>query len=92
MPKPRDRETTDALPKEVQSPDPLTAFVDDHWLAQRIGMKVATIRSQRFKRRHGLPHWLDLDPVMIGSKPRYRLSTALNWLQGQVRQNTINAA
>ncbi len=91
MPKPRDRETTDALPKEVQSPDPLTTFVDDHWLAQRIGMKVATIRSQRFKRRHGLPHWLDLDPVMIGSKPRYRLSTALNWLQGQVRQNTIGA-
>ena len=91
MPKPRDRETSDALPKEVQSPDALTTFVDDHWLAQRIGMKVATIRSQRFKRRHALPHWLDLDPVMIGSKPRYRLSTALNWLQGQVRQNTIGA-
>ncbi len=88
MPKPRDRETTDALPKEVQSPDPLTTFVDDHWLAQRIGMKVATIRSQRFKRRHGLPHWLDLDPVMIGSKPRYRLSTALNWLQGHGQQKS----
>ena len=73
------------------STEDTTTFVDDQWIAERIGMKVSTICSQRFKRRHGLPHWLDLDPVMIGSKPRYRLSTALNWLQGQVRQNTIGA-
>jgi hypothetical protein len=52
-------------------------------------MKVATIRSQRFKRRHGLDHWLDLDPVMIGAKPRYRRSEALAWLHGQTRENAI---
>ena len=65
------------------STEDTTTFVDDQWIAERIGMKVSTIRSQRFKRRHGLPHWLDLDPVMIGSKPRYRLSSALEWLQGR---------
>ena len=65
-------------------PCPSTAtFVDDQWLSLHIGMKVATIRSQRFKRRHGLDHWLDLDPVMIGTKPRYRLSEALAWLEAQ---------
>ena len=72
-----------ALDGEAESIRPDACFVDDHWLAQRIGMKVSTIRSQRFKRRHGLPHWLDLDPVMIGSKPRYRLSMALDWLHGR---------
>ncbi len=77
-----------ALDGEAVSIRPDACFVDDHWLAQRIGMKVSTIRSQRFKRRHGLPHWLDLDPVMIGSKPRYRLSSALEWLQGRGQQNT----
>ena len=65
------------------STEDTTTFVDDQWIAERIGMKVPTIRSQRFKRRHGLPHWLDLDPVMIGSKPRYRLSMALDWLHGR---------
>ena len=65
------------------STEDTTTFVDDQWIAERIGMKVSTIRSQRFKRRHGLPHWLDLDPVMIGSKPRYRLSKALDWLHGR---------
>ncbi len=65
------------------STEDTTTFVDDQWIAERIGMKVSTIRSQRFKRRHGLPHWLDLDPVMIGSKPRYRLSMALDWLHGR---------
>lgn len=61
-------------------------FVDDQWLADRIGMKIATIRSQRFKRRHGQKHWLELDPVYIGSKPRYRRAEVLEWLRGQDSQ------
>jgi hypothetical protein len=55
-------------------------FVDDAWIANQIGMQIATIRSQRFKRRHGMPHWFTLDAVMIGSSPRYRLTDALDWL------------
>ena len=58
-----------------------TTFVDDRWIAQQIGMKPATIRSQRFKRSHGLPHWLDIDHVMIGSKPRYSLAVAFAYLR-----------
>ena len=59
-------------------------FVNDAWLANQIGMKIATVRSQRFKRLHGYDHWLDLDPTYIGSKPRYRRSEALEWLKRQV--------
>jgi hypothetical protein len=62
------------------SPEDRTKFVDDRWFAEQIGMKVATIRSQRFRRRQGLPHWLTIDAVMIGSCPRYRRFDALEWL------------
>ena len=76
-----------ALVSKDVDPAAYTTFIGDKWLAERTGMKVPTIRSQRFKRLHGQPHWLDLDPVFIGSKPRYRLSDTLAWLQRQ-RQRT----
>ena len=79
--------TEQSQSNERRSNDDATTFVDDQWIAERIGMKVPTIRSQRFKRRHGLSHWLDLDPVMIGSKPRYRLSSALEWLLRRGQQS-----
>lgn len=56
-------------------------FIDDPWLAKSFKGSVSTIRSQRYKRRHGLPHWLDIDPVMFGSMPRYRLSDVVAWLK-----------
>ena len=64
-------------------------FVTDAWLADQLQMAVATIRSQRFKRRHGLDHWLDLAPVYIGSKPRYWRFDAISWLQSQTTQNSF---
>jgi hypothetical protein len=62
-------------------------FVTDVWLADQLQMAVATIRSQRFKRLHGQDHWLDLAPVYIGSRPRYRRSDAIEWLERQAAQN-----
>ena len=56
-------------------------FIDDAWLAQHLGMTTSTIRSQRSKRLHGHDHWLTLDPVFFGSRPRYRLADALQWLK-----------
>ena len=58
-------------------------FVTDAWLADQLQMAIATIRSQRYKRLHGLDHWLDLAPTYIGSRPRYRRSQALDWLAAQ---------
>jgi hypothetical protein len=64
-----------------------SAFVNDVWLADQLLMSVATIRSQRFRRRHGLDHWLHLDPVMIGSKPRYDRAKAELWLADRGLEN-----
>jgi hypothetical protein len=70
-------------------PTPSSEFVTDRWLADQLQMAVATIRSQRFKRLHGLDHWLDLAPIYIGSKPRYRRSEATEWLQSQSTKNAF---
>ena len=64
-------------------------FVTDTWLANQLQMAVATIRSQRFKRLHGLDHWLDLAPTYIGSRPRYRRSDAVDWIKSRRQENTI---
>ncbi len=40
-----------------------------------------SIRGQRFKRRHGQPNVFDVDPVMVGSVPRYRRTDVLAWLE-----------
>ena len=70
-------------------PTSQSEFVTDTWLADQLQMAVATIRSQRFKRLHGHDHWLDLAPVYIGSKPRYRRSDAIAWLQSQATRNAF---
>ena len=70
-------------------PTLLSEFVTDSWLANQLQMAVATIRSQRFKRLHGLDHWLDIAPVYIGSKPRYRRTDATAWLQSQTTKNAF---
>ena len=56
---------------------------DDAWVADLVDMKVPTIRSQRHKRKHGQKHWFQVDPVYIGSKPRYRPSEVFAWLKRQ---------
>jgi hypothetical protein len=66
----------------VQPTSP-SEFVTDDWLANQLQMAVATIRSQRFKRLHGYDHWLDIAPVYIGSRPRYRRSEALDWIHSR---------
>lgn len=46
-------------------------FYNDKEVARLLGMSVSWVRVQRFNRRHGKPHVLDLDPVQLGSSPRY---------------------
>jgi hypothetical protein len=69
----------------VKPPSAGSEFVTDSWLANQLQMAVATIRSQRFKRLHGLDHWLDLAPTYIGSRPRYRRSEALAWINSRAQ-------
>ncbi len=52
-------------------------------VARALSISPATIRQQRFRRRHEMPHWFTIDPVMIGSVPRYRASEVHAWLEAQ---------
>jgi hypothetical protein len=68
------------MPEQPTPPPTVTTYVDDAWIAAHIRMSIATIRGQRFKRLHKCEHWLTVDPVYIGSKPRYRLADVQDWL------------
>ena len=47
------------------------AFYSDKDVARRLNLSPSWVRGQRHKRRHGLPHILDLDPRYIGTCARY---------------------
>lgn len=47
------------------------AFLNDKEIARILGLSPSWVRGQRYKRLHGLPHILDLQPRYIGSCPRY---------------------
>jgi hypothetical protein len=49
-------------------------------------MSKSWIRKQRMYRRRGVDHVLAIDPVMIGSVPRYRLVDVEEWLASQKRE------
>jgi hypothetical protein len=57
--------------------DPLYSDCD---LAALLRMSRSWIRKQRMWRRAGLPHVLTIDPVMIGSCPRYRAADIVAWI------------
>jgi len=44
---------------------------NDKMVAYSLCMSPSWVRGERYKRRHSLPHQLDIDPVLIGSKPLY---------------------
>lgn len=47
------------------------AFYTDKDVARRLNMSPSWVRGQRYKRRHGEPHILNLEPRYIGSCARY---------------------
>jgi len=46
-------------------------LLTDGMVAEKLGLKPVTVRVQRCHRRSGREHWLSLDWVMVGSRPRY---------------------
>ena len=48
-------------------------LVNDAIIADLLSMSRSWVRKERFNRRHGLPHSFTVDPVMVGSVPRYRI-------------------
>ena len=58
-------------------------LIDDAEIARLLSISRSWVRKQRFNRRHGLPHVFDLDPVLIGSVPRYRFEDVLAWIDAR---------
>ena len=57
-----------------------SVLISDADIADMLGMSRSWVRKERFNRRRGLPHTLTIDPVMIGSAPRYRRSEVMTWV------------
>jgi predicted DNA-binding transcriptional regulator AlpA len=55
-------------------------LIGDGEIAKLVSLSKSWVRKQRFNRRHGLPHDFTLDPVMIGSAPRYPLNEVRSWI------------
>jgi predicted DNA-binding transcriptional regulator AlpA len=71
-----------------------SVLINDADIAGMLGMSRSWVRKQRFNRRHGLPHALTVDPVMIGSAPRYRRAEVIRWvasLESEVSGSGVTA-
>jgi predicted DNA-binding transcriptional regulator AlpA len=55
-------------------------LIGDQEIAQLVSMSRSWVRKQRLNRRRALPHSLAVDPVMVGSVPRYRHTDIANWI------------
>lgn len=62
--------------------DQIPPLVDDKTIAKTLRVSRSCIRGQRHKRFHGEDHWLDLEPVMVGSLPRYRIKDVEAFMAG----------
>ena len=60
-------------------PENEDCLIGDAKVAAYLAVSCSYVRGQRFKRRHGLPHSFEVDPVYIGTMPRYRLSAVKAW-------------
>lgn len=63
---------------------PASRLVGDAWIARQLCMKPSTLRVQRHLRKKRAPHWFNLDPVWVGSSPRYARADVDAWLDLKV--------
>ncbi len=55
-------------------------FYNDRDIARLLGMSPGWVRTQRYFRRHGRCHALAIDPVQLGTSPRYRREDVEEWI------------
>ena len=67
-------------------------LICDKELASWMAMSGSWVRVERHKRRNGLPHTLNIDPVMIGSSPRYRVEDVEAFIKGLCPANDNRGA
>lgn len=64
-------------------------LLTDRDVADRLAVSPNTIRTQRHLRLTGKPHWFILDPIMIGSCPRYDLEEFEEWLASRRKKKEV---
>tara|TARA_R110001592_G_scaffold32162_2_gene112771 strand:+ start:25869 stop:26111 length:243 start_codon:yes stop_codon:yes gene_type:complete len=62
-------------------------LLNDKDVASLVNFSVAWVRKERWLRRSGKPHSLNIDPVIIGNTPRYRSSEIKEWLKNLNTKN-----
>ena len=68
---------------QIQQP----ALISDTILAKKLTMSNSWVRQQRFKRKKGEDHSLTIDPVMVGTSPRYRIEDVEAFIEGLAPAN-----
>ncbi len=68
-----------------------SVLISDADIADMLGMSRSWVRKERLNRRRGLPHTLTIDPVMIGTAPRYRRSEVMDWIESLAREPSGSA-
>ena len=61
-------------------------LLKDSDIAEMLSMSCSWVRHQRYLRRHARPHLLDVDPIMVGSNPRYKIDDVENVIAGLSNQ------
>ena len=54
-------------------------YLADRDVASILSVSTAWLRKQRYLRKNGMDHILEVDPIYLGRSPRYRESEILNW-------------
>jgi hypothetical protein len=67
--------------------DLIPELFNDRDVAHLIGMSPSWVRVQRHYRRRGMDHVLTIDPVLVGTRPRYRREDVTALIDSIKRQN-----
>ena len=67
----------------VQTSEDVDRLINDAEVADLLSMSRSWVTKQRFLRNHGEPHTFDIDPVMIGTSPRYRAADVQAWIKSK---------
>lgn len=59
----------------------MTKLLTDSDIAYMLGLSRSWVRKERFNRRRGNPHTFNLEPVLIGSMPRYLEEEVMGWIE-----------
>jgi len=62
-------------------------LICDAEVASTLSMSRSWVRGERRNRRKGLSHTLNIDPVMVGSSPRYRIVDIEAFIEGLTPAN-----